>query len=45
MGKICVYSIKKLQYVSNFQLLVILEGGGYYVFPGASHNRFEHSIG
>ncbi|XP_053337589.1 deoxynucleoside triphosphate triphosphohydrolase SAMHD1-like [Clarias gariepinus] len=20
-------------------------GGGYYVFPGASHNRFEHSIG
>uniref|UniRef100_A0A668T6F1 HD domain-containing protein n=1 Tax=Oreochromis aureus TaxID=47969 RepID=A0A668T6F1_OREAU len=20
-------------------------GGGYFVFPGASHNRFEHSIG
>ncbi|XP_037668333.1 deoxynucleoside triphosphate triphosphohydrolase SAMHD1 isoform X2 [Choloepus didactylus] len=20
-------------------------GGGYYVFPGASHNRFEHSLG
>uniref|UniRef100_A0A3P9DMJ0 HD/PDEase domain-containing protein n=1 Tax=Maylandia zebra TaxID=106582 RepID=A0A3P9DMJ0_9CICH len=20
-------------------------GGGYYVFPGASHNRFEHSVG
>lgn len=20
-------------------------GGGYYVYPGASHNRFEHSIG
>jgi len=20
-------------------------GGGYYVFPGAAHNRFEHSIG
>ena len=20
-------------------------GGAYYVFPGASHNRFEHSIG
>ncbi|KAI0241262.1 Deoxynucleoside triphosphate triphosphohydrolase SAMHD1, partial [Lamellibrachia satsuma] len=20
-------------------------GGCYYVFPGASHNRFEHSIG
>ncbi|XP_076855178.1 deoxynucleoside triphosphate triphosphohydrolase SAMHD1-like isoform X2 [Brachyhypopomus gauderio] len=20
-------------------------GGGYYVFPGASHNRFEHCIG
>lgn len=20
-------------------------GGVYYVFPGASHNRFEHSIG
>uniref|UniRef100_A0A3B1IEC3 Deoxynucleoside triphosphate triphosphohydrolase SAMHD1-like n=1 Tax=Astyanax mexicanus TaxID=7994 RepID=A0A3B1IEC3_ASTMX len=20
-------------------------GGGYYVYPGASHNRFEHSLG
>ncbi|MCJ8731126.1 hypothetical protein PDJAM_G00195600, partial [Pangasius djambal] len=20
-------------------------GGAYFVFPGASHNRFEHSIG
>lgn len=20
-------------------------GGTYYVFPGASHNRFEHSLG
>ena len=20
-------------------------GGGYYVYPGAQHNRFEHSIG
>lgn len=20
-------------------------GGAYWVFPGASHNRFEHSIG
>lgn len=20
-------------------------GGGYFVYPGASHNRFEHSIG
>jgi len=20
-------------------------GGCYYVFPGASHNRFEHSLG
>ena len=24
---------------------MILLGGCYYVFPGASHNRFEHSIG
>jgi HD superfamily phosphohydrolase len=20
-------------------------GGGYHVFPGAAHNRFEHSLG
>ena len=30
--------------VSIFFFLMLL-GGCYYVFPGASHNRFEHSIG
>lgn len=30
--------------ITYFPLLFILIGGVYYVFPGASHNRFEHSM-
>ena len=38
-----------LEYVDSepFQRLRDLKqlGSAYFVFPGASHNRFEHSIG
>lgn len=32
-------------YVVQIPQLLVIVGGGYFVFPGASHNRFEHSIG
>ena len=33
----------RVVYVAEF--LGGFVGAAYYVFPGASHNRFEHSIG
>ncbi|XP_030645129.1 deoxynucleoside triphosphate triphosphohydrolase SAMHD1-like [Chanos chanos] len=43
MPPLCVEIINTPQ----FQRLRYIKqlGGGYFVYPGASHNRFEHSIG
>ena len=30
---------------SIIHIPLFLAGGAYWVYPGASHNRFEHSIG
>ena len=43
---ICIYTtqIMSIQYyIANYKLFLI--GGVYYVYHGATHTRFEHSIG
>lgn len=37
--------LNKLRFCIMWLLCMPTVGGAYYVYPGASHNRFEHSIG
>ena len=44
MFKNLVYTFSKCTCRYNF-FFIYYEGACYHVFPGASHNRFEHCIG